>query len=156
MGYEYDCSGSLEVIPPLSTDEVTEFMSYHDTVDDPDAPASRYCPFAPLQNYIFCGGMFDESPREWITYLVDKFFAPRGHVLNGRILVEGEDNPEGTLLLVRQSQVEEFVMPSTDDIIRSTRTLRDIQGVLESDLSDEEKLDRIGGLLEPKQEGIGL
>lgn len=158
MRYEYSCSGGLTVTPPLSPSEAKGFLAYADTVDDPDAPVSRYCPFELYDggDYIHCSGTLDESPLEWISYLNKKFFAPRGHVLDGEILVLGEAEDDRAVITVNRSTVDEFVLPSVDESIRQIRALRDAKGVLDSDLSEGDKLNRIAELLGLEREGIGL
>lgn len=158
MSYEYSCSGGIRITPPLSTSQREEFLAFRDSLNDPEGPNDRYCPFELYSDLdlIHCAGTLDESPIDWVSYLIDKFFAPRGYTLDGDVVVEGEDFDDRTVIAVHDNKVEEFVLPSVEDVIHNTRALREAKTVLASDLPDGDKLSRIVGLIGLESSGFEL
>jgi len=112
MGYTTYFSGEIEVEPPLSAALVAEINAYN-REDHRDEEAAGTAPG------IWCqwiasddgheilwddGEKFYDSPL-WMTYVINRWLVPNGHVGNGKIFADGEESDDHWMLEVINNEV---------------------------------------------------
>lgn len=110
MGYQTDFYGSFKFSRQLTLDEKTELNDIHekDWRDTPDRPDeySYYCQWESSRDgkeLRWDGGEKFYGYIEWLKWLIEKFFAPRGILLNGQVEWEGEENDDMGQMIVKDN-----------------------------------------------------
>jgi hypothetical protein len=107
MGPEYGVEGEFYV------DGGGEFGQAHDaTVLDHNKPPvtqpGLWCQWVPTEDSKAI--KWDGSEKfynyvEWIIYLIDKILAPRGYILNGEVIWQGEEDSDRGKIVVKNNMV---------------------------------------------------
>ena len=94
MGYTTSFEGTLLITPALSPEDWAVYRVNYQRSCGSGAPDS-YCqwevPGDATDTLRWDGGEKFYLWDEWLTHLVERFFGPRGYVLNGVISWNGED-----------------------------------------------------------------
>jgi len=129
MGYTTEFDGTIEVVPPLSSEDAEFLVAFsderHEDPDDAVIYPGIWCNWAPVTQHSWVTGArghktpvktygagigWNEAEKfyssaEWMKYIIDKFLAPKGYVLNGVIEAQGEDPEDRWKLLVEDNKV---------------------------------------------------
>ena len=109
MGYNTDFEGQLTIDKKLSLDDYQWLIRWNDERhEEGEGFPSYYCQWRPTEDGQFLE--WDGSEKfynyiEWLKYLIEKFFQPRGYVLNGQIVWNGEDKNDIGKVIVENNNV---------------------------------------------------
>ena len=125
MGYTTDFDGTINVVPPLSTEDAEFLVAFADERhEDPEFPGI-WCNWEPVEAFRVvksstgavrhvteygAGIAWNEAEKfyssaEWMKYIIDKFLAPKGYMLNGVIEAQGEDAEDRWRIRVEHNKV---------------------------------------------------
>jgi hypothetical protein len=120
MGYTTEFSGSIAVEPVLTEDHAAELLAFSEERHEGAKFPGYWCNWEPIEQFRFDGTAHRKeygaaiawnnaekfySSAEWMKYIIDKFLAPKGYVLNGVIEAQGEDPEDRWRLLVEDNTV---------------------------------------------------
>lgn len=115
MGYTTTFEGQIDISPPLDAEleqEVNDFCNaLHDEDGDMAVP-SHYCDFVVTSDGAkleWNGSEKSYCMESWLTILIDLFFAPKAHVLNGHLDASGEQAGDLWRLEVKNNVVRRLV-----------------------------------------------
>ncbi len=122
MSYETHFWGQFEIAPALPSDVVAELSSRIATdwghaasqsiSGRPDAPCHwEPAPDGRALRWDECAKFYDYE--RWLRVLIDEFFAPRGHVLNGSVRYSGEGDADEGIIRVEANRVMLAELPPT-------------------------------------------
>jgi hypothetical protein len=108
MGYATRFAGTITVTPRLSPGEFAGLRRFADDRHDTDGGPSYYCQWVPTADG--AGIEWDGNEKfyeaeAWMRYLINRFLAPAGHVLNGVIQAQGEAAADRWDLVVKDNAV---------------------------------------------------
>ena len=114
MSYYTDFWGHFTISPPLDGTALAELRARLDTdwmkpatSDDRSRPVYA-CHWKPAANGVRLCWDGAENFRDyevWLRYLIEHFFAPRGHTLDGEVRYSGEDGDDEGLLRITRNRV---------------------------------------------------
>lgn len=108
MGYTTEFDGDFTIAPALTEAHAREFEeAYADGVDEDGAPGD-YCQWQIREGNAAIGWDYEEkfySYVEWLKYLIEKFFAPRGYVLSGSVKWQGEEVSDSGAIIIKNNKV---------------------------------------------------
>jgi hypothetical protein len=150
MGYSTDFTGSFELDKPLTPEDLAVLAKINDTRHEPNRDyggnpdaefPGYYCQWEVTarnpQSLKWDGGEKFYNYSEWLEYLLERFFAPRGYVLNGEVTWSGEDPKDVGCLSVKdnvltvKSGVIHYVTSSTS---KRAQLLTAIEGLSDDDI----------------------
>lgn len=99
MGYTTEFDGRLDLNKELTAKDAKWLQEFSGTrhggnmEHDKDKPGF-WCQWVPTED--FKGIEWDGNEKfydyvEWLEYLIENFFAPKGYVLNGKLRYQGEE-----------------------------------------------------------------
>ena len=109
MGYQTILTGQLNIDKKLSLDDYTWLVSWNDERhEETEGFPSYYCQWLPTEDGLHL--KWDGNEKfynyvEWLEYLIKEFFKPRGFILNGEIVWEGEDHSDTGKIIVTDNNV---------------------------------------------------
>lgn len=101
MGYTTSFEGKFTISPQLTLDDYNQLKEWVDDAAPTDGPGS-YLQWEPTKDGR--GLMWDGNEKfyhytEWLQYLLDKLFTPKGYLLAGSVSWQGEEiGDTGTLV----------------------------------------------------------
>lgn len=109
MGYTTEFIGKFKLNKQLTLDDNLwlQDFSAEDHRNDEDVPG-YYCQWIPSDDGWAIE--WDENEKfnnyiEWLEWLIERFFAPKGYILNGQVRWEGEENDDIGLLVVANNKI---------------------------------------------------
>ena len=109
MGYDTRFEGYFEITPPVPStlqNEINKFCrERHNYEDYP----SIWCDWIVSESNIIehNGGEKFYNYTEWITYLIENYFEPNSHKLNGEVRWRGEDFDDIGKIVIENNIVKE-------------------------------------------------
>lgn len=117
MGYSTDFYGEFRVTPPLTSEHRQELVDFAETDHRDGSTPGIWCDWSPnaAGTAISWNGaekFYDYDA--WLNYLIKRFLAPKGYVLNGEVKWQGEDDGDVGKLCVTNNHL--VVKPGTKTI----------------------------------------
>ena len=108
MGYQTDFDGQLTLNKQLSLDDYQWLKNFNDERHEETKYPGLYCQWIPTEDgkHIEWDGnekFYDYV--EWMKWLIENFFTPKGYVLNGKIDWEGEEQGDVGKIIVKDNVV---------------------------------------------------
>lgn len=117
MGYTTDFYGEIKIEPPILTKHANTINRFAD-IRHEDNPLKEYGVRTTAWADYYCQWVINSKGnlewdrgekfynyRQWLQYLIDKFFQPWGYKLNGQIEWQGEDHFDRGLIIVKDNRV---------------------------------------------------
>lgn len=137
MGYDMSFKGKFKIEPTLTMGHFTELKVFvNQRHDRPEFPGT-YCQWESTDGeYLqWNGGEKFYNYVEWIEYLVEKFFQPRGYVLNGMVEYQGESIDNAGIILINKNIVRHRT--NNDVVNELDKYMEIVQKLAMSDLDDK-------------------
>ena len=113
MGYQTDFSGEFEITPELTAKQVAALKAFaeerHEGADERGTTYPElYCQWVPSDDGTVLE--WDQGEKfysyvEWLDYLIERFFVPWGHTLDGSVIWEGEERDDMGTITVENNVV---------------------------------------------------
>lgn len=94
MGYNTDFRGAFTITPTLTAAHREELVEFSTDRHDDDGSPGIWCDWGPNDNGTAVGWNGAEktyNSPEWLQFLIRRFLAPKGYVLNGEVTWQGEE-----------------------------------------------------------------
>lgn len=108
MGYDTSFTGSVRVTPPLYVEDIALLQSFARECHEEEGPSgSYYCQWVPTSDGSEIKWDGEEKfydADEWMQYIIDRFLAPAGYLVEGEIDAQGEDVGDRWRIVVRDNR----------------------------------------------------
>lgn len=108
MGYTTKFTGYIKIEPPAPSGVVYELKRFFDERHDRRHWPSYYCDFSISHDGKILAWNGSEKSYQmdaWMEVLIEEFFEPNGHTLNGELLANGTDPGDVWMLRVKDNEV---------------------------------------------------
>lgn len=78
--------------------------------EPPSTQPSLWCGWYPSDDgaRLICESGKTKCPKEWLDWLIDKFFLPRGYIVEGTVSFQGEEYPDQGIIEVKDGEVNMY------------------------------------------------
>jgi hypothetical protein len=109
MGYTTNFDGELTIDRQLTLDDYLWLQTFAAERHEEAKFPSHYCQWIPGENGKVL--VWDEGEKfynyvEWLAWLIENFFKPKGYVLNGEITWEGEEQGDIGKIIVTNNKLD--------------------------------------------------
>jgi hypothetical protein len=130
MGYTTNFEGKLKLNKQLSLDDYNWLEQNHEGHNLENGAPDSYLQWQPSKDGWFIGWDGSEKfyyYKEWISWLIEHFFKPKGYILNGKIEWSGEEQGDVGLI-----EIADNVMTVREGKITYDESRDDIEVTLQS------------------------
>ncbi len=109
MGYSTSFVGEFHLDKQLTLDDyryLKEFSEKDHRDEDYCPEYGYYCSWTPTQDgrgIRWDGGEKFSAYTEWLQYLIDEFFIPKGYVISGEVSYQGEDTMDCGVIKIKEN-----------------------------------------------------
>jgi hypothetical protein len=148
MGYDTTFSGSFLFDRPLDDETRDYLVDFNNERHEGREYPGYYCQWTPNEDGTAL--VWDEGEKfydytEWLKYLIEHVFIPRGYVLNGEVSYQGDDNDDRGLIIAENNEVRTTVdkiisrPDALEVVISAASKYLDYLFELRADLEPDEK-----------------